>query len=158
MMLRLLSFLWGFMPSRLALAIWRIAPGAELTRIKSESGGFPVLSKDNPWGVAETMEYHRLSMGESSMSQEDEKLIRLAEIRKSRFFKGVPSLPAAILASALADKGLRLGDLRATNTALKLRDLAACSLPPLSSTARAHFHDADKALEKTLYRLRGEAP
>lgn len=157
MMLKFLSFLWGLVPSRLALRVWRACSTAELPPASLVAAGFPALGKENPWGAAEAMAYHRGARGRTWMSQEDEKLIRLIEIRKGRFFKGVPSAPAAILASALADIGARLGDLRAVNTALKLRDLAVVSLPPLSSAGRAHFHDADKALEHTLQRLRGPA-
>lgn len=153
-MLQFLSFLWSFIPQQLAMGVWRFFSSGELATVRSEPADFPALSKDSPWGYAEAMVYHRLARGRISMSQEDEKLIRFLEIRKGGFFKGIPSVPAAILASALADMGSRLGDLRATNTALKLRDLAVASLPPLTVDARAHFHDADKTLESTLQQLR----
>lgn len=149
----LISILWGLVPTRLALAIWRLAPAGDLQLAEHNQAGLPAMGKNAPWTQKQALAYRLHAECSRSMSPDDEKLIRLIEVRKGRFFDGVPCAPAAVLASTLADLGDRHGDLRPINTALKLRDMTVGSFPPLRAIDRALFRAADRKLESVLNRL-----
>lgn len=80
-------------------------------------------------------------------------MIRAIEIRKQNFFARPFSTPASIIAHTLTELGKQNNDLRPINTALKLRDLVATSLPPIYCSDRAYFNAADKSLESLLKKL-----
>lgn len=149
----LISVVWSCLPLRVALAIWRLAPAGDLPSMVGVQAVFPPMGKDAPWSREQALAHRMHSALSHTMSDADEKLLRLVEIRKSRFFKGIPCASSAILASTLADLGGRLDDLRVINTALKLRDIVATSFPPFRAADRAFFRAADRALELTLRRL-----
>lgn len=154
MFARIVSILWGLLPRRFALAIWRAVPPGNLPMSVRDPKTFPSLVNDVRWSVSEALAYRRCAEAGRCLSADDERLLRLIEIRKERFFNGVPCEPAAVLASTMADLGERFGDLRLINTALKLRDIAVCSFPPFGRHGPTFFHDADSKIESTLRRLR----
>lgn len=150
---RLISILWGLLPTWLALAIWRLAPAGDLQLSEHCQVGLPAMGKNAPWTQSQALAYRLHAERSWSISPDDEKLLRLVEIRKERFFDGVPCASAAVLASTLADLGERHDDLRFINTALKLRDMTISSFPPLRATDRAFFRGADLKLKSVLHRL-----
>lgn len=135
------------------MAVWRFAPAGELPLIDLSYTSLPPMGKDAPWSRPQALIYRQHAARSLSMSPDDEKLMRLVEIRKTNFFDGVPCAPAAVLASALVDLGERISDLRPINTALKLRDITVGSFPPVCAADRAFFHIADAKLESMLRRL-----
>ena len=153
MFLSVISFFWGLIPTKLALSIWRLLPASDLPSISTATPNFPLIKKDFQWSQKEALEYFNYKKSHPSVSIDDEKLIRTIEIRKRGFFKSVSCSPASIIATTLAQVGQQSGDLRLTNTALKLRDITATSLPPIFSSDRAFFNAADRTLESTLKKL-----
>lgn len=153
MFLRVISFFWGLIPTKLALSIWRLFPASDLPLTNTATSNFPLIKKDFQWSQKEALDYFNYKKSQPSVSADDEKLIRTIEIRKSGFFNGASCSPASIIAATLAQMGQQSGDLRLTNTALKLRDITATSLPPFFSSDRAFFNAADRTLESTLKKL-----
>ena len=153
MFLSLISFFWGLIPTKVALFIWRLFPASDLPSTSTATSNFPLIKKDFQWSQKEALDYFNYKKSQPSVSADDEKLIRTIEIRKSSFFKGVSCAPACIVATTLAQIGQQSGDLRLTNTALKLRDITVTSLPPIFSSDRAFFNAADSTLASTLKKL-----
>lgn len=149
----LISFCWGFLPTAWSLKLWRLSAVKNLPALPTETANFFTWNKDTRWTKTEAWAYRKSKIADPSITADDERLVRLIEIRKSNFFSGTPCSSASIIATTLAELGQKNNDLRLINTALKLRDIVVTSLPPIYSADRAFFHAADNILETTLEKL-----
>jgi hypothetical protein len=158
---RIISFLWAIMPTRWAYRIWRWSVRSLDTgdllpvQLVNSTTALPPVGRGILWGSgeAESFACYLDHVGDGASDERVEKVLRLVEIRKERFFSGTPCRPALILAAGFARFGERWNDLRFVNTALKLRDLAVTSHPPLLVRERAAFASVDEALNTLLKQI-----
>lgn len=148
---------WLILPKCLKLRVWRIfescnscPPPLSLPLVN-----FPHATKVRPWEVREASGFraYLASLSRDSYSEMAERVLRLVEIKKGGFFAKKSSEAMLMLALGFAEYGSRLGDLRYTNTALKLRDWAVASRPPISSIQRLLFTCAEKEIYKAVHLL-----
>jgi hypothetical protein len=126
-----LAATWSIIPQSLALVVWRTFSKNSVINSSHTKPERPLINKDFKWSKTEALAYLEYKTKYTGLDSEDEKLIRAIEIRKKNFFARPISAPAAIIAHTLTEIGKQNNDLRAINTALKLRDLVATSLPPI---------------------------
>lgn len=154
----IISFFWAVIPVRWAYAIWRWRVRGSVVgehwTLQSTNGApdLPLVGRGVHWGVGEAEAFARFlrEVREGTSDLRIERVLRLVEIRKKRFFCKMPCGPALILARSFVESGVRWNDLRFVNTALKLRDLAVTNYPPLHARDRAVFAAVDQSVRTFL--------
>jgi len=146
---RVLFLPWSVMPSAVAVRIWRAFSSEQNPPPPiSVHVVLPATGKDSPWTAEDAGACRAFlqSLAVGARPEPVERVLRLVEIRKRRFFADDFCHAALVLSQGFAEHGLRQGDLRYTNAALKLRDWAASTRPPFFADERHAFAMAENSI------------